>query len=446
MANKTYLPQIQRRVVNRPNYTYHVLQYDLDNAYPQRVLELVYASPTAMDAWSKRASYLVGKGFEDKNLNKRIVNKKGLTLGKLLRHTTNDKALFKGFGIHVNYDANYNITEAHYIRFEDIRIGDPDEKNYRDKYGLYFDWGRRTWKNITASKIHYIHRFNPDPERIKWEVEEAGGWDKYKGQVFYFNPEIEDYSLAKCDSVLEDIETEGGLKVFSNRSVRTGFMPSAILTQETKTETADQLSPAMDEMGVIRPNQPSDLEINLGKFQGAEESMKIMSIEYAAGSQPPQLLSFPIQNNDKLFEVTEKSVINRILKGFSIPKELIDPEKASGLTNGSEKKEAIRQMNDQTQDERNEISGVFEKIFSLMRFPQPKNYNIVEMPQDVVEDSIGARAGSNINELILMDIDEEAKVYNLVYTYGFKEEDARKMIPKQLPKENVNNSSGSKID
>ena len=95
---KTYLPQIERRILVRPNQTFGILNYDLDNAYPQRMLELVASSPTAKDCWNKRTKFIGGTGFEQADLGKVVINNKGLTLAKLLKAVAGDKALFTGFG------------------------------------------------------------------------------------------------------------------------------------------------------------------------------------------------------------------------------------------------------------------------------------------------------------------------------------------------------------
>src|SRR6201996_4746801 len=134
---KTYLPQIERRILVRPNQTFGILNYDMDNAYPQRMLELVAASPTAKDCWNKRAKFIGGNGFEAKNLGKQVINNHGLTIAKLLKAVATDKALFTGFGIHVNYNANFKIASVNYVKFEDIRIGDTDEPDTATKYALY---------------------------------------------------------------------------------------------------------------------------------------------------------------------------------------------------------------------------------------------------------------------------------------------------------------------
>ena len=426
---KTYLPQIERRILVRPNQTYGILNYDLDNAYPQRMLELVAASPTAKDCWNKRARFISGNGFEEKSLGKLVVNEKGLTLAKLLKALASDKALFTGFGIHVNYNANFKIASVNYVKFEDIRMGDTDCSDTANKYALYSDWGRKTWKNIMRSKINFVDKYDPDPAVIKQQVTDAGGWEYYKGQVFYFNPEVDDYPLIEADSVWEDFETEAGIKIFNNREVTTGFLPSTMLFMQSRREEADNTRPDANEYSGT--NVPSQLEKDLSAFQGAKSAQKIIVIEYEDESSKPEFKAYPIQNNDKLFETTEKSVEARIIKGFSVPKELINSEKSSGLSNGGEKKEAIIEFNDNTAADRLELAEVFAELFSHFHTDVNPggNWNIIPVPAITVDDNVGVKAGSSINNLLLSDIPAKSKIATLVHAYGFKQADAEAMCP-----------------
>ena len=425
---KTYLPQIERRILVRPNQTLGILNYDLDNAYPQRMLELVAGSPTAKDCWNKRARFIAGNGFEDKDLGRQVINPKGLTIAKLLKAIATDKALFTGFGIHVNYNANYQISSVNYVKFEDIRMGDTDSPDTADKFALYNDWGRKTWKNIMRNKIIFLDKYNPDPEAIQRQVDTAGGWEKYKGQLYYFNPEIDDYPLIEADSVWEDFETEAGIKIFNNREVITGFLPSTMLFMQSRREEADNSRPDDGEQTFI--NQPSQLEKDLGQFQGTKSAQKIIVIEYEDESQKPEFKPYTIQNNDKLFETTERSVEARIIKGFSIPKELINAEKSSGLSNGSEKKEAIREFNDNTAADRSEIAEVFAEIFDkfYVDVNPSGNWNIIPIPATVADDTAGMLAGRSINQLLLSDLSSANKIAILVYAYGFKRQEAEEMV------------------
>ena len=424
---KTYLPQIERRILVRPNQTYGILNYDLDNAYPQRMLELVAASPTAKDCWNKRAKFITGNGFEEKALGKQMVNEKGLTLAKLLKALATDKALFTGFGIHVNYNANFKISSINYVKFEDIRMGDTDNEDTANKYALYSDWGRKTWKNIMRSKITFLDKYNPDPAVIQQQVADAGGWKHYKGQLLYFNPEVDDYPLIEADSVWEDFETEAGIKIFNNREVTTGFLPSTMLFMQARREEADNSRPDADEYGGL--NTPSQLEKDLGAFQGTKSAQKIIVIEYEDENTKPEFKAYPIQNNDKLFETTERSVEARIIKGFSVPKELINSEKSSGLSNGSEKKEAIIEFNDNTSPDRLELSETFAELFSHfhMNINPADNWTITPVPTLIVDDNIGIKAGSSINDLLLSNIPSKNKIATLVHAFGFKQAEAEAM-------------------
>ncbi|MGY3211166.1 hypothetical protein [Mucilaginibacter sp. HD30] len=424
---KTYLPQIERRILVRPNQTFGILNYDLDNAYPQRMLELVAQSPTAKDCWNKRAKFIAGNGFEEQDLGKQIINPNGLTLAKLLKAVAQDLALFTGFGIHINYNANFKISSVNYIKFEDIRMGDIDNIETADKYGIYSDWGKKTWKHVSRSKIAFIDKYDPDAGIIKKQVTKAGGWKNYKGQLYYFNPAVDDYPLIEADSVWEDFETEAGIKTFNNREVTTGFLPSTMLFMQSRREEADNAGPDVEQSA---GNQISQLEKDLGTFQGAKSAQKIIVIEYEDESQKPEFQPYSIQNNDKLFEATEKSVEARIIKGFSVPKELINAEKSSGLSNGGEKKQAIREFNDNTAAERSALSESFEEIFNNFCTPinPSANWNIIPVPATVADDSPGRTAGSSINQLLLSDLPADNKIAIMVYAYGFKQHEAESMV------------------
>jgi len=174
---------------------------------------------------------------------------------------------------------------------------------------------------------------------------------------------------------------------------------------------------------------PSQLEKDLGLFQGTKSAQKIIIIEYDDETSKPQFQPYAIQNNDKLFETTEKSVEARIIKGFSVPKELINAEKSSGLSNGGEKKQAISEFNDNTAPDRLDLSETFAEIFShfYLNVNPGDNWNIQQVPANVADDNAGIKAGNSINQLLLADLPAETKIATLVYAYGFKNAEAQAM-------------------
>lgn len=277
------------------------------------------------------------------------------------------------------------------------------------------------------SKITFVDPYNPDPEVITQQVTACGGWEKYNGQLYYFNPEVDDYPLIEADSVWEDFETEAGIKIFNNREVNTGFLPSTMLFMKTRREEADNQGPDSDNQPYL--DHASQLEKDLGSFQGTKKAQKIIVIEY--DEEKPEFQPYAIQNNDKLFESTEKSVEARIIKGFSVPKELVSQDKAGGLNNnGGDKKEAIREFTNTTAPDRQELSEVFAEIFSHWYTAiTPANWNILPVPAEVADDAPGIKAGTSINQVLASNMPAANKIAILMHAYGFTEGDARAMAP-----------------
>jgi len=198
------------------------------------------------------------------------------------------------------------------------------------------------------------------------------------------------------------------------------------LFMQSRREEADNNSAITDS---LQANLPSQLEKDLGVFQGAKSSQKIIVIEYEDETSKPEFQPYSIQNNDKLFETTERSVEARIIKGFSLPKELVNAEKSSGLSNGSEKKEAIRQFNENTAPDRLELSGIFTELFSnfYKNINISDNWNIVPVTANVADDNVGVLAGSSVNQLLLSSIPSQNKIAILTHAYGFKQAEAEAM-------------------
>ncbi len=171
------------------------------------------------------------------------------------------------------------------------------------------------------------------------------------------------------------------------------------------------------------------MEQNLASFQGVKSAQKIIVIEYEDENSKPEFKAYPIQNNDKLFESTERSVEARIIKGFSVPKELVNAEKSSGLSNGGEKKQAIIEFNDNTAPDRLELAETLAELFShfYTAINPGGNWTITPVPAIAADDSPGIKAGNAINNLLASAIPPKNKIAALVYAYGFKQAEAEAM-------------------
>jgi len=82
-------------------------------------------------------------------------------------------------------------------------------------------------KKFAPTDIIYIDKY--DLSSVAEQVEACGGWENYKGQVFYWNGELDDYNLCPFDPVLEDMITEAQVKKFKHSTATDNFLASHLL-------------------------------------------------------------------------------------------------------------------------------------------------------------------------------------------------------------------------
>jgi hypothetical protein len=342
--------KIQKRIIKRDDRQLGILNYDADNAYPQRIVDIVNGSGIAVACLDIFKKFINGSGFIDAALGERIVDGHRMTADKLLRKNAFDFANHGGFAVHFNYDINGNKTTVNAIPFAHCRIGVDKELNPIN-IAVYDDWGREVNKRLNKDRIDYIHLYNPDPEAVKAQILAAGGIEKYQGQIYYHGADGElVYPLAHYDSELEDIETDSQIKLFKYRNISTSFMASHMFVRYGKEE-GDGFIPF------------EELTENLREFQGADNAFKIMALDIDSPEQKPEVIDFKQNNNDKLFEYHETSTQNNIRKVFTVPTVFLDAI-AGTLGLQSQLDDAVVFYNRMTQDERAIIEEAYKFLFS----------------------------------------------------------------------------------
>lgn len=334
---KIYLADIEPRLIQKENTNYGIINFDIDNAYPTRVREMIGNSGTASLCVNRYSRFIEGQGFLDTNFYKARVNDRGLTNDKLLRKWSNDYALFRGFVFHVNYNALYERVGFNIMSFEDCRL--PGEKNDKCQgmIAVYDDWGKRKKRNIMKEDIIWYDRYNPDPDVIEDQVRKAGGWDQWKGQTFWYSADGDEYPLSVADPVLEDIDTDAQIKQFRNNSVRSGFLDHMLFIQKGKFENETE-----------REGFKKDLK----QFQGAKKSTQIFLVEVENDGEIPEIKPMPSTEPDKKFEQTNRTTKDSIIEAFGIPPVLLNSLVPGKLGTASEIADAVNFYNLQTSRER----------------------------------------------------------------------------------------------
>ena len=286
---------------------YGIQTYGDTNDFPQTVSEIVQASKTGNACLSIYNDFVYGHGFKDPGIYKLRVNKEGEKLDKILRMVCKDFTLWHGFAIHVNYNMNFRVSSIHHIPFESLRLAKADDDGFIGRTAYHPDWGHRdkTRSRWSPSDIEWFHLFNPDPEVILNQVEEAGGWDNYNGQILYFSGDSEgspSYPVPIFIAEMTDMRTEEALANVAGRNACSNFLSAGILV-DIKDETQDQ-------------SQVNETQKELNKFQGDENTSQLWYIQCKSKDEVPQFIRFSGENYDKAFEVTQRVIPENIGQAF----------------------------------------------------------------------------------------------------------------------------------
>lgn len=321
------------------NKSADVYANDTDNGYPERMDRLINNSVTAKSASAIMVQYLIGKGFGSDNDNI-IVNKaKRLKLADFTDDVADDLVKQRGVFIHVNWNALYRIADFSVIPFEWCRIGRADSNDYAGKVAVC-----RDWLKPKKCDIELIDVYNPRSKVIDAQVDKAGGWEHYKGQVLYINMDTKLlYPLSRIDAVAEDCDSEAQASIYKNRLLRKGFFGNTLVV--TRPLVGDGLEPGS--------KAQLDAESERERFRqairdslGAENTGGVLCLEmdFAGEKLEDAILIKQIESriDDKLFTYTESSVRENILVAFNnLPAGLVKTNEASLFGNSGE---AIREM------------------------------------------------------------------------------------------------------
>lgn len=209
---------VERLYVNIAYPSDRIIPYDKDNLYPQKVKSIAQRSGTTMGAIQKKSEFLSGEGFQQM---KQVINREGQTLWDLLRFISFQKSLFGGYALHFNFNYNGVITEINPVNFEFARWS----KNL-EKMIVNPDWYRRYRRRNEEIEYNLY-----DPGNVPGEIQQVGNIYDYKGQLYYWIPNLaEYYCVTDWDSVLDDAQFEAEAKLYSLSSIQNDYSLSGIIS------------------------------------------------------------------------------------------------------------------------------------------------------------------------------------------------------------------------
>ena len=306
-----------KRAEPRFDTTYHqrlgLKAWGKDNLYPQHLSRIAAASGTAELCLSRYCKFVEGNGFADGLAGKEL-NQQGDTADDILHLVSQDITRYAGFALHVNYNVLCEVVEVQHIPFERCRLEECDDAGHVQHIAVHPDWAGNTTRGGERVTVEekYIERFNvfnPNKEAVREQILNAGGIDRYGGQVLWCSMAGKTaYPTPIYDAVISDMSTEEGLGNIKNRNARNNFLTSAMLITKRGVPKFDQ-----DGNDISAPTiTPEDL----AAFQGDERVGKLLLVELENDEDKPEVVPFTANNYDKDFTATDASVIERIYAQF----------------------------------------------------------------------------------------------------------------------------------
>ncbi|MXN91302.1 hypothetical protein GR160_08680 [Flavobacterium sp. Sd200] len=334
---------------------------DTDNAYPERMDRLINNSVTAKSAAAIMVQYLIGRGYGTE-IDSLIINKsKNLKLIDFADDVADDLVKQRGVFIHINWNALYQIADFSVMPYEWCRIGKKDSTDYSGKIAVSTDW-----PNPKKSQTELIDVYNPRKAVIDAQVQKAGGWEHYKGQILFVNMDTKlIYPLSRIDPVAEDCDSEAQASVYKNKLLRKGFFGNTLVV--TRPLVGDGLEPgsrALQQAETEREVFQQAIKDSLG----AQNTGGVLCLEmdFAGEKLDDAILIKQIESkiDDKLFNYTEASVRENILVAFNnLPAGLVKTNESALFGNSGE---AIREMKrtywENTCKERNLLTSVINQL------------------------------------------------------------------------------------
>ena len=351
-----------------------------DNAYPERMERFRNNSITATMASNTMIQFLLGKGFGEAD-NLKIGNVKLIDLADdIARDIVDNRGVF----IHVNYDANFDISDFNVIPFEQCRVGEKDSKEYNGKILIYKDWSSKVDKN----KVQILNVFNPKKEVVQYQIEKVKGIENYKGQVFYYNMDNKYYyPLARIDAVSFECDNEYQASLYKNELLRRGFFGKTLVVTRPLIDAGfieqTLLSGDAAQIAVLR-NQESEREAfkqGLKKFIGVGEIGGVMHLEvdFAGEKLDDAILFKNIESNidPDLFKFTEDAAVSKILMAFNnLPVSLVKSESSLFGQGGDSLRVAKETYWENTWKERNLLETILNDLLKNMGNPDYKYVTI----------------------------------------------------------------------
>ena len=358
------------------------VKFDVDNLYPERVMEIVNSSPLQKSILESKKTYVLGAGLEPTDENIYTPNMTE-SWQELIEKCTNDFVYLNAFAVQVILNESGNRFSFYHQPVSQIRLGNYNERNFIEKAYLCTDW-RKAQRNRNVVEIPMFGTETPQ---------------KRKAYLMYFKPEQVGeyyYAIPEYMSASNYILADAALSQYYNNYIHNNFSANLAIrfpiepTEEKKQELYESL---------------------VKSFGGAENAGNILCL-FGEGGVVPEISSIESVNADlynsvvdiiKLALVSANRLTSPILAGIAT---------SSGFSSKSDEMIAAytlykltvinhaRQFILQGFNKMIEMNG-HNRVLKFLDFDIRKEFEGQTEKNDVIEDkgnAVGQQENNNANE------------------------------------------------
>jgi hypothetical protein len=348
-----------KRVPTTIDYFDDLQRFDLDNLYPQKAEELIGRAYTLNSVVNRVADFVYGEGWTDPILANMRLNDEGYigqTGNDVLKDIAYQESFLRTPALHIGYNLQYRISSITPIDVTYPRLGKPGTDGVVTCIKYSTNWERDNKKEVRDRTVVTYNIFNPDPEQVAFEIEQAGGIDKYKGQILYYTPKPFKYSKASFDPVFDHSQAQAEIGSFKVAQTQNSFLATLAILYPGEFESTEERQ-AFDRL----VNNKSGA-VNAGSHIGLQDkSGQRKASDIFQSITPP--------NIDKLYELTEKTAKDAIMENEAIPKILIGVLPDSGMFKTQDMEDAYIYFNTVTRPRRARISRMWSMLMRYWHEP-----------------------------------------------------------------------------
>jgi len=308
-----------RIVTITENKSKGIINYDTDNLLPQRIARQIAESGTATACIEVLNQYIYADGLVDEVLAKEKANDEQ-TFNQLISSAAPYVSMYQCIALHVQRDGTGTPIKARALPFGKIRVADNGNYIYNPTYSLDCKFDQK--QDVEYPKYKGV---KITPEDLKSILSYKNNEGKPVGEILYFfrkKPEQYTYPIPSYYSAISDIDADAEQSKFELESVNNAFLPGGFLTIvgdiDDKTEDENGMT-EMDHYDNICESFTGNAKDNKGET-GRNKLMLLFA------KTKEEIPIYQSVNTGEVFNAVEQStprVAKKVARAFGVPDFLI---------------------------------------------------------------------------------------------------------------------------